>query len=590
MSLSRVCRRRGATLSDIFISYARSTADQAAQIDAALRARGYGVWRDDELPAHRAYAEVIEERLKSSKAVVVIWSAEAVRSQWVRAEANVAREAGTLVQVRVDEATPPLPFNEIQCVDLAGWTGDAEAPGWRKVLASLDALIRAKPVPTAAPTPTGKLSVCVLPFANMSGDVEQEYFSDGVSEDIITDLSKVSALSVVSRNSAFQFKGRHVDVRQVARQLGVSHVLEGSVRKAGNRVRITAQLIEGDSDSHVWAERYDRDLTDIFALQDEISQAIVAALRLKLLPAEKTAIVRRGTSDAEAYDHVLMARQLWSSSDGGLRGLETMLRLCQRATEIDPAYAQAWALTSVAQSALYFRYGQGGDDGLAAAERALALDANLGEAHIVRARFLNLSGRQGEADAEIETALRLDPDSYEVNSGAAFIRFRQARLAEAAVFYEAAAAAIETAFSPPAMLLTCYAALGDRPALERAAHMTVERVEKAMARDPGNGQALAFGASALAVLGEAARAREWIARALVIDPDSRSMRYNLACALGSNLNDIEGALELLEPYLATASQSELQHLEVDPDLARMRADPRGRALIEAAEARIGMRA
>ena len=136
----------------------------------------------------------------------------------------------------------------------------------------------------AAGGPGAQLSICVLPFANMSGDPEQEYFSDGISEDIITDLSKVSALAVTARNTAFTFKGKHVDVGQVARQLKVSHVLEGSVRKAGQRVRITAQLIDGTSGSHVWAERYDRDLNDIFALQDEISQAIVAAMKLKLLP------------------------------------------------------------------------------------------------------------------------------------------------------------------------------------------------------------------------------------------------------------------------------------------------------------------
>ena len=147
-----------------------------------------------------------------------------------------------------------------------------------------------------------KLSICVLPFANMSGDAEQEYFSDGISEDIITDLSKVSALAVISRNSAFMYKGKHVDLPKVARELKVSHVLEGSVRKSGGRVRITAQLIDGATNDHVWAERYDRDLNDIFALQDEISEAIVKALKLKLLPEEKKAIEQRGTESVEAYN------------------------------------------------------------------------------------------------------------------------------------------------------------------------------------------------------------------------------------------------------------------------------------------------
>src|SRR6202140_4256928 len=143
----------------------------------------------------------------------------------------------------------------------------------------------------------------------MSGDPEQEYFSDGISEDIITDLSKVSALWVAARNTSFSFKGKHADAPQIARQLKVSHLLEGSVRKAGGRVRITAQLIDGATGGHIWAERYDRDLSDIFALQDEISQAIVAALKLKLLPEEKQAIERRGTESVEAYDLYLMARQ-----------------------------------------------------------------------------------------------------------------------------------------------------------------------------------------------------------------------------------------------------------------------------------------
>ena len=171
----------------------------------------------------------------------------------------------------------------------------AELTGGPHVDAMSDSKIRPQQHPR-------KNSICVLPFVNMSGDAEQEYFSDGISEDIITDLSKVSALFVIARNTAFTFKAKSVDVPQVARQLNVSHVLEGSVRKAGGRVRITAQLIDGATGGHVWAERYDRDLTDIFALQDEIAEAIVSALKLKLLPQEKQQIERRGTSNLEAYD------------------------------------------------------------------------------------------------------------------------------------------------------------------------------------------------------------------------------------------------------------------------------------------------
>jgi len=583
-------------MSDVFISYARSTEAQARQVADALRGLGYQVWRDDELPAHRPYADVIDERLRSAKAVVVIWSADAARSEWVRSEAERARGDHKLVQLTVDGARLPMPFDQIQCADLTGWTGDHQASGWLKVVGSIADLTssgdagQARPqssdVQEPRPRPAGRShSVCVLPFANMSGDPEQEYFSDGISEDIITDLSNISSLSVVSRNSAFQFKGKHVDVRQIVRQLGVSHVLEGSVRKAGNRVRITAQLIEGAADSHIWAERYDRDLTDIFALQDEISQAIVSALRLKLLPAEKSAIGRRGTDNVDAYNLYLMARRHWVSGNSDRVGLEELLRLARRAVGIDPAYAQAWALMALAQTTLHFRHGAS-DDGLAAAERALSLDPNLAEPHAVKARHLDTYGRRDEADAELELALRLDPESYDVNFSAAFIRFRQQRLSDAIRFFEAAATLSETSFGAPGMLVTCYAAVGDREGELRSARLALERAERAVADDQSNGQAMGMGASALAALGEHARAREWIARALLIDPENRSMRYNLVCALSLHLGDVEGANDLLAPYLATATHSELQHALVDPDLDPLRDDARFKAMFADAQARL----
>ena len=195
-------RNAAGLMADIFVSYGRSTEAQAEQVAEALRAAGYSVWRDDELPAHRTYSDVIEERLRVAKAVVVLWSAEAARSQWVRAEADVAREAGTLVQISIDGTLPPMPFNQIQCADLAGWTGDHSVAGWRKVESSVALLVGAAASDEQSEqktAPARRVSICVLPFINMSGDPEQEYFSDGISEDIITDLSKVSALSIVAR-------------------------------------------------------------------------------------------------------------------------------------------------------------------------------------------------------------------------------------------------------------------------------------------------------------------------------------------------------------------------------------------------------
>src|SRR3954469_21736491 len=398
-------------MSDVFVSYARPDEPHAHRVAEALRSEGYGVWRDDELPAHRAYADVIEERLKSADAVVVLWSTDAAKSQWVRAEADAARSAGNLIQASLDGSIPPLPFNQIQCADLNGWTGETDSPGWRKLLGSVQALAPKVVAESSARPRRQQICVCVLPFQNMSGDAEQEHFSDGISEDITTDLSKISALGVIARNTAFTFKGQSVNVCDVATKLGVTHVLEGSVRKAGGRVRINAQLIDGESGDHVWAERYDRDLEDIFAIQDEISKAIVRALKVKLLPEEEKALEQRGTTDVEAYNLYLLARQYWvTGNHGDKRREERVMRICGRAVEIDPYYAQAWALLAIAQSSLRYGFGRDVDDGFAAANAALSIDPTIAEAHLPMVKRLQSRQQHDAAQAEIETALRLGPD------------------------------------------------------------------------------------------------------------------------------------------------------------------------------------
>ncbi len=432
----------------------------------------------------------------------------------------------------------------------------------------------------------GRVAICVLPFANMSGDPEQEYFSDGISEDIITDLSKVSALSVISRNSAFVYKGQHVDVTRLARELKVSHVLEGSVRKAGGRVRINAQLVDGASNDHVWAERYDRDLNDIFALQDEISQAIVKALKLKLLPEEKQAIERRGTENVEAYNLYLMAWQRYvTGHESDEQRVDAIVRLCGRATEIDPHYARAWALMAVGQMLLRFAHNRMGDDGLVAAERALAMDPNLAEAHSAKARILARYGRYDDAFSEFDIALRLDPESYDVNRWAGYWSLQQRRPDEAVRYYEKAVAALETDIHSASMLITCYSAVGNRAAAVRTAQVCLARAEKRLAQDQNDVEAMTYGASALATLGEAERVREWMNRALVADPNNSSMRYNLGCALVA-LNEMDAALEMLGPVLAKTDVGGLNFFKVDPDLASLHPDPRFKAMVAAAEARL----
>jgi adenylate cyclase len=451
---------------------------------------------------------------------------------------------------------------------------------------SVRAGLRSEERPPRAERPS-QVSICVLPFTNMSGDAEQEYFSDGISEDIITDLSKVSALKVISRNTAFTFKGKHVDLPQVARQLKVSHVLEGSVRKAGGRVRITAQLIDGAADGHVWAERYDRDLNDIFALQDEISEAIVAALKLKLLPEEKKAIEQRGTDNVEAYNLYLMARQYSVSGNiGDARRNEAIIRICRRATELDPNYARAWALIAVAFVNLRFYVGAEGDSGLEAAERALALDENLAEAYAVKVDFLTFKTRYDEALTEIGKALRLDPDSYEVNRAAGRLYYSMRRIEDAIRHLDKAATLMETDYWAAGMLAGCYKVIGDREGARRSAQRTLVRTEKLIAQDPNNGSAMGFAIGALTTLGEAARAKDLIHRAMLLDPDNMNMRYNLACAVINDLGDLETGLDLLAPLYQIIGAELVNWGATDADLDPVRNHPRFTAMEAAARARV----
>jgi len=575
-------------MADVFVSYARPDEPQAKRVADALRDEGFSVWRDDELPAHRAYADVIQERLTASKAVVVLWSSDAAKSQWVRAEADVARQAGTLVQGLLDGTVPPLPFNQIQCADLTGWQGEGEAAGWSKLIASVGELTGASATAEKAVHPRRR-SVCILPFENMSGDAEQEYFSDGISEDITTDLSKVSALSVTARNTAFTFKGQSADVCDIARKLGVSHVLEGSVRKAGGRVRITAQLIDGVSGDHVWADRFDRDLTDIFAIQDEISKAIVEALKIKLLPAEKKAIERRGTSNVEAYNLYLMARQLWVSGNyGDVRRDEIVIRTAQRAISLDANYAEAWALLAIAQASLRYHHGRDVDDGLAAAEQALKLNPTLAAAYSVRARHIAEHGDLAGAEAEIRRALELEPNSWEANREAARLLMQQRRVEEAMQHYTLAASLDENDFHSCMMLLTCLQALGATERKPDVAQRMLERSERVLKEDSLNASALGVSAAALTIIGDLDKAKERIQRAMVVDPDNINMPYNFACMLATWVGDLEGALDMLEPMMPRQSRSLMLTMLADPDMDPLRDHPRFKRMVADAMKRTGV--
>ncbi|MFT3727299.1 MAG: adenylate/guanylate cyclase domain-containing protein [Terricaulis sp.] len=445
--------------------------------------------------------------------------------------------------------------------------------------------VRAGGAPTntmRAPVPdrAQSVAICVLPFANMSGDAEQEYFSDGISEDIITDLSKVSALWVAARNTSFTFKGKSVDVPQVARQLKVSHVLEGSVRKSGGRVRITAQLIDATG-GHVWAERWDRDLNDIFALQDEISEAIVKALKCRLLPEEKQAIERRDTQNPEAYELFLLAKQF--DRTGSERMKPIIVRLCDRITELDPNFARAHALKSMAIAEMTQRGVAGWDIGvaIAAAERAVVLAPHLAEAHAALAECLargpDLDFAAGKDS--IETALKLDPRCYEAHLSAGYMAIAKKAYPDAIAHFEAACEVEPNAYRPAGMVVQAYEALGDKDGLRMAAQRSKERCERLLLVEPDHGGALGFFVNALVDLGEHERAREWVKRAMLFDPENVRLQYNLACGMAAV--DADLACTLLEGILPRVSPGWRKWIGLDNSLDPIRAFPRFIALCAA---------
>ncbi|WP_162917558.1 TPR end-of-group domain-containing protein [Dongia deserti] len=424
-----------------------------------------------------------------------------------------------------------------------------------------------------------KVSVAVLPFANMSGDPEQEYFSDGITEDLTTDLSRISGLFVPARNSTFRYKGAAVDVQQLCKDLGVRHVLEGSVRKAGGRVRITAQLIDGETGGHLWADRYDRDLTDVFIVQDEITHRIVESLRVTLLPSERKAIEKVPTENLEAYQYYLRGRQFFHQQTKN--SMEIAKRMFERAIALDPNYARAYAGLADCESERYMgSYADVTPESiLAASARALELDADLAEAHASRGLALSTLERHEEAEREFKAAMRLDPNLFEVLKFYARACQSQGRFAEAAEYFERACAASPDDIRCPVLLAQNYRDLGRRHEAEVALRRSLEKIERELQRNPERSNAAALGAVVLATLGETARARDWASMALSLDPDDLLTQYNTACAYAL-MGQAEAAIDLLERAIPRIRGRLQTRIRYDSDFNSLRSLPRFQALLK----------
>lgn len=346
-------------MAGIFISYARANEAEAVMLADRLRLTGYTVWRDDQLPAHRVYADVIEERLRAADAVVVLWSAEAAKSQWVRAEADTARQAGKLVQVSLDGAPLPLPFNQIHCVDLAGWNG-ADHSGWQKMLASISVLAS---VPVSAPVPDpsplhranpsakNRASIAVMPFKDLAGGDGDGLFAEGVVEEIATVLSRFGTLFVLGASTSRVFAGSSLPLPIIARELGVRYLLTGSVRRAGGQVRVSVSLVDGEEGVQIWADRFDDILEDVFALQDRIANSVVSLIDATIEAVETRREIERPTGSPGAYELFLRANAATMSWDR-----DDMARAIVAAKEslaLDPQFAWAAVLLAMCHAAFY---------------------------------------------------------------------------------------------------------------------------------------------------------------------------------------------------------------------------------------------
>ncbi len=422
-------------------------------------------------------------------------------------------------------------------------------------------------------------SVAVLPFTNMSGDPEQEYFSDGITEDIITDLSKISGLFVVARNTAFTYKDKPRTVQQVGQELGVQFLLEGSVRKAGSRVRVTGQLVSTEEGDYIWAERFDRDLTDIFAIQDEITHAIVEQLKVKLLPQERNSIEQTPTDNVEAYTYYLRGRQFLHRHSKSYYHLAR--RMFAKAIELDPRYARAYAGIADCDSFLLLHYHVDVPIGriLANTDKALALDNRLAEAHASRGLALSIQKRFEESVTEFEQATALDRNSFEAHYLYARASFAHGNFERAATLFERAAEINPDDYQSLILLIQTYRSLGRDEEKDSAARRGVERAEREVILHPEDPRPAYLGIAALIEMGENDRAREWIERALVIGSEDPLTQYNVACGY-TKLGETEQALDLLERMLPNVGEEIRMWIKHDSDFAGLHDQPRFQKLLK----------
>ncbi|UCG53271.1 MAG: protein kinase [Candidatus Latescibacterota bacterium] len=416
-------------------------------------------------------------------------------------------------------------------------------------------------------------SIAVLPFVDLSPKQDHEYFCDGVAEEIINALTRVNGLRVVSRTSAFSFKGKNSDIRDIGRTLNVETVLEGSVRTSGNQLRITGQLVSVSDGYHLWSEQYDRELEDVFAIQEEIAESIVQALEVRLNEKGKRVIEKAPPRNVQAYDFYLRGRQYFYQSKK--TSMNYACEMFSKAIKRDPEYALAYAglADCCSYQCLYF----GGSEAvmkkaLEASAKALELDGGLAEAHAAKGLALSVAKKYKEAEEEFERAVRLDPKLFEAYYFYARMCYAQGKMKEAIEMYHRAGEANPDDYQAPSLEAFTYRTMNRMDEAKEAYRRSLENIERHVELNPDDSRAIFLGATALVDLGERDEALRWVKRAQAIDPDDPYLLYGVACFY-SRIDEVEKAFSYLEQAFK-AGFAYKEWIEHDIDLDPIRDDAR----------------
>jgi len=646
-------------MADVFFSYKSEDRDRVAPLVEALIAEGFTVWWDLQIEGGAAWRESIQAQLDAAVCVVVVWSVHSIGStgHFVQDEASRANRRGAYLPIAIDAVEPPLGFGQHQVMRLIGWRGNRRDPRYLDVLAAVRAAVAGgpRPAPTARRRATvrsgfwppfaiacavlalvvgliivrapAKLcaaagvqcpeliadvraappnSIAVLPFANLSGDASQDYFADGLSEELISTLARVGALQVVGRTSSFSFKGSKESSASIGGKLGVAYLLDGSVRREGEMVRVSTQLVDAKSGFERWSQTYDREMKDIFGVQSGIAEAVAEALKVRLLGGDIAALSHGGTANPQAYDAYLRGRRLFDSG-AGEAGYRAALARFDAAIAADPRFAAAYAgrgRTLLALGNLFEptdRLRATYDGALAATRRAVELAPDLPEAQTTLAGALVYATRDfpgaktaydramasggGNADvltgyglfncrvgdctagiAALRRAVVLDPLNPRVfkTLGAAYLAARR---------YPEAIAAMRRALELSPGMSTVHGSIGDALLLQGR----YAEAQREYALEPSDWARLAGQAIVLRRLGDQAGARAALA-ALVAQGDSNA--YQLA-QVRAQWGDAAGALASLDLAIRLYDAGVLT-MKTDPLLDPLRADPRFAARLEKA--------